>query len=58
MTPLQKVLLGKGQMDSIRPVPALKPWLGVHVDPTVPWNTKNVAENRRLYPHLFPEDRR
>lgn len=55
---VSKVLLGKGQMQSIKEVPCLRGWSGVHVDPAVPWSRKNVAENRVLYPHLFPEDER
>jgi hypothetical protein len=57
LSAVEKVLEGKGLMQSIKHVPILRPWLGV-ASVTTPWNAKNVAENRRLYPHLFPEDRK
>lgn len=52
---VEKVLLNKGQMQTIRHVPVVKNWRGVGVV-SEPWNARNVAENRRLYPHLFMED--
>jgi hypothetical protein len=52
---VEKVLLGKGLMRTIKHVPLLKNWRGVGIV-REPWSAKNVAENRRLYPHLFMED--
>lgn len=57
LSPVERVLIGKGQMQTIKHVPLLRAWTGVHVDPAEPWNARNVAENRIKYPHLFPEDR-
>lgn len=55
LSPVEKVLAGKGLMQSIKHVPLLKNWRGVGVV-SEPFSPKNVAENRRLYPHLFRED--
>jgi hypothetical protein len=55
LSAVEKVLAGKGLMQSIKHVPLLKNWRGIGEVKT-PWNTKNVTENRILYPHLFRED--
>lgn len=51
----EKALLGKGRVQAVTHVPLLKNWRGVGIVHS-PWNAKNVAENRVLYPHLFMED--
>lgn len=52
-----KVLLGKGQVDSLEPTEMKSPWRGV---PSVrePYDKAQALLNRSLYPHLFEEDRR
>lgn len=55
LSAVEKVLVGKGQMQSISHVPVKFNWRGASVV-NQPWNARNVAENRRLYPHLFRED--
>lgn len=55
LTAVQKVLAGKGQMQSIRHVPLLKNWRGVG-NVAEPFNARQVTENRLLYPHLFMEE--
>lgn len=53
---LQKALLGKGQLQDV-PEVECSPWRGVQMVNT-PWDAEGVAENKRLYPHLFEDDRR
>lgn len=55
LSAVEKVLLDKGQIQSIRHVNCLRPWRGVGIV-TTPFNPRQAAENRRLYPHLFMED--
>lgn len=54
LDPIQRVLLDKGQMDSIRHVDCKVGWRGVG-EVKKPFDAKQAAENRRLYPHLFFE---
>lgn len=57
LTETAKVLLGKGQVDSLEPTEMKSPWRGV---PSVrePYDKAQALLNRSLYPHLFEEDRR
>lgn len=55
LNPVERVLLNKGQMQTIKHVPCLRAWRGVGVV-TEPFNPRQVTENRLLYPHLFMED--
>lgn len=55
MTEVEKVLLNKGQMQTVRHVEYRTPWRGVGAV-TTPFNHRQALENRRLYPHLFMED--
>lgn len=53
LTPLEKVLAGKGQFAAFAPVECKAPWRGAS-EPSKPvYNAEQVALNRRLYPHLF-----
>ena len=54
---LERALLGKGLIQAHQPIPIHNPWRGVsHV--TVPYDAAQVAENRKLYPHLFQGENR
>lgn len=57
LTETAKVLLGKGQVDSLEPTEMKSPWRGV---PSVreAYDKAQALLNRSLYPHLFEEDRR
>lgn len=55
LSEVEKVLLNKGQMQTVRHVEYRTPWRGVG-NAAEPFNPKQVVENRRLYPHLFMED--
>jgi hypothetical protein len=51
---LEKVLLGKGQLEDFRGLDGT-PWKGTF-NVRQPYNAEQVEENRLLYPHLFRED--
>jgi hypothetical protein len=55
LSPVEKVLVGKGQLQNIRHVECRFPWRGVG-NVATPFDPRQVTENRRLYPHLFMED--
>ena len=55
LTALQKVLAGKGQIVRLKP-PDCAPWRGMENPSTPPYDAAQVAENKRLYPHLFSEN--
>lgn len=57
LTEVEKVLAGKGQLDSIREVDSRSAWRGQLQVSDPPWDAEAVAENKRLYPHLFEGDR-
>lgn len=52
-----KALLGKGMVDSLEPTEMKSAWRGV-ATVREPYDARQAAENRTLYPHLFSEDRR
>lgn len=53
LSPLQKVLAGKGQFAAFEPVECKTPWRGLG-EPSKPvYNPAQVEVNKRLYPHLF-----
>lgn len=53
LTPLQKVLAGKGQFAAFAPVECKAPWRGLGEPSRPAYNPRQVEENKRLYPHLF-----
>lgn len=55
LSELEKVLIGKGIAESLRPIPCLRPWRGASGF-SEPFDARQAAENRLLYPHLFWED--
>lgn len=57
LTEVGKALLGKGVVASTRHVPCKSNYKGTHIV-HVPYNAAQAEENKRLYPHLFPEDER
>lgn len=59
LTPLERVLAGKGQFAALKPVECKAPWRGM-TEPARPVFDAEQAElNKRLYPHLFaPQQRR
>jgi hypothetical protein len=56
LTEIQKVLLGKGMLTTTKPVHCA-PWRGMEKPANPPFSAAGVAENRKLYPHLFRSDR-
>lgn len=56
---IERVLAGKGLLDSIEHVECKSPWRGVgDILPNGPFDKAQVEENKRLYPHLFSNGRR
>lgn len=58
LTPLDKVLAGKGQYASLRHVECKNPWRGMASPATPVFDPEQARENRRLYPHLFDDKAR
>ena len=54
LSELEKALLDKGLAQRVTPING-KPWRGVAFVGE-PYDAKQAAENRRLYPHLFEGD--
>jgi hypothetical protein len=57
LNPVQKVLMGKGMLVTTERLPG-DPWVGMSAPAKPPYNTAQVRENRRLYPHLFEQPKR
>lgn len=57
LTEGQKIRLGHGRLDSIKPVGIKLPWRGVaSVAANAVFDRNQVEVNKALYPHLFGED--
>lgn len=52
LTGLTKVLMGKGLIQSLRPVEMKAPWRGA-IGFKEPFDPEQAKVNRSLYPHLF-----
>lgn len=55
--PQDLVRMGKGRAASIKEVPMERAWRGVGIVKE-PYDAKQALENKRLYPHLFMDERR
>lgn len=53
LSAIQKVLVGKGQAQSMRPLDVKFAWKGTSAPSHPVWDSEQVVENKRLYPHLF-----
>lgn len=58
LSEVQKALMGKGRVQATQHVDCLRPWMGTFQPSNPVFDAKVVAENRLLYPHLFPEEER
>jgi hypothetical protein len=55
---VELALAGKGLVAAMVHVPCKVAWRGVGELRGVPFDAQQAALNRKLYPHLFPEDRK
>lgn len=53
LSAVQKVLVGKGQLQSVRPLEVKFAWKGMSAPSAHVFDAEQVEENKRLYPHLF-----
>lgn len=55
LSAVQRALLGKGQVQSLRPVggPFATSWRGAMGVSSTPWDAHQAELNRELYPDLF-----